>query len=440
MRTLFHTCCSLLAVFILPGLYVHINAQTTWDTPEELQEMITEMKANFPKLKELHQMDKNFEYRRDLARGAYFPIVGANLGYQYMFPVSEFLSPTGEMIPIFPNHNYSAQIYVNHPIWDFGKTKANIDKVDNEQLQLEHNIAFTESNLSYQLANLYYTILFLEKSLAIQDSEMVAAKLAEDLTLKRYKAGDALEVDLLNTRVRIDQISNKRTDIHTGLDKQRGLLSYLSGMDLSEFKIDANMDFPGDDALESLLADTTFERNSDVVSSIDKLLLSKNDLALTSKMGYPTLAFQAAGGMKDGYLPDLEAPKGNVLVGASISFPFFAGFRFRSMTKISTNQVSVAELGVESANAEARKNYDQALQDYISAEEKLQRFTSLIETADKALKITNSRYNNGLITSYELILAQNNLESSKMAKVQMEFQRWMAILEVNRILGTKFWN
>ena len=440
MRKFINSCRNLILIGLIsvciPGLY----AQTSWDTPTALQGMIEQMKSNFPKLKELHQMDQTFEYRRDLARGAYFPIIGASVDYHYMTPVVEFLDFAGNSVPIMPNHAFNAEIYVNHPIWDFGKTKANIDKVDSEREQLAHNIEFTEKNLAYQLASIYYNMLYLEKSLAIQDSEMVAAKVSETITLNRFNAGDALEVDLLNTRVRIDQIQNRITDIKTGLDKQRSIISYMTGEDYSNFSVDLNYVFPGADAILSLQTYTLMENNNEIMASIDKLLIAKQDLELNSKQGYPTLALHASGGMKNGYFPDMNIPKANVLAGVSVSFPFFAGFRFKSMTKIARNQVAVAELAVETANAEAEKNYDQALKDYLSAEEKLQRFTNLIDMAEKALKITNSRYNNGLITSYELILAQNNLESSKMAKVQMEYQRWQAILEMNRVMGTQFWD
>src|SRR5688572_27027591 len=126
-------------IFLLICLYSAGNAQDAWQPPVDLQLMIGQMKENFPKLKELDQLEKNFQFRRNLARGALFPIVGSSLNYQYQVPVNE-ITVGPEEIPVFPNHNYSVQVYVTHPIWDFGKTKANMDKVENEQRQLLHNV------------------------------------------------------------------------------------------------------------------------------------------------------------------------------------------------------------------------------------------------------------------------------------------------------------
>lgn len=427
---------------IVPALFlaaaVPAKAQPVWDAPDALLDIIGQMRSNFPKLKELQQLEQNFGFRRDLARGAYFPIIGADINYQYRAPVPE-LNLLADPIRFLPNHNYSAQIYATHPIWDFGKTRANIAKVNNEEQQLLHMKSFTELNLAYQLTSLYYGILFLEKSLAIQETEMTAARESERITELRFRSGDALELDLFNTRVRIEQIENRITDIRSQIDKQRHLLGYITGSEYSGFTVGTQTAFPGADVFGVGSGDPSFEQNAGVVAAEDKWKLSKNDLDLNAKMGYPTLSFTASGGMMNGFFPDLNEPKANIYTGVGISFPFFAGFRFRSMTKISKNMVAVAELGIESAFAEAEKDYNQALQDLLAAEEKLQRMGSLIETAEKALKVTGSRYNNGLITSYELILAQNNLENARMAQVQLEFQRWQALLEINRVLGTRFW-
>jgi outer membrane protein len=423
---------------LLLSVLIPASAQPAWDAPDDLLEMVEQMRTNFPKLKELNQLEHNFEFRRNLARGALFPIIGAEFDYYYLAPVNEF-SVAGESVKIMANHNYSAQIYATHPIWDFGKTRATIDKVDNEQHQMLHTKEFTELNLAYQLTNIYYGILFLEKSMAIQEAEMEAALESERITALRFKSGEALELDLFNTQVRIEQIKNRKTDIQSQIDKQRKLLRYITGNDYANFTVGVETSFPGADAFGGEMADPAFKGNVDVVNAEDKWRLAKNDLEINSKMAYPTLSLKASGGMKNGFIPDLNTPKANIYAGAGISFPFFAGFRFRSMTRISKNMVVVAELGLESAMAEARKNYEQAVEDLVAAEEKLQRMGSLITTAEKALKITNSRFNNGLITSYEMILAQNNLENARMAQVQLEYQRWQALLEINKVLGTRFW-
>src|SRR6476659_8636541 len=104
----------------------------------ELKSFINQSFSYFPRLKELDQAVKISQQRVDLAALGNKPNIGANLDYNYVWPVPSIDFPTNnggsQKFQFQPNHNINTYIALSTPIYDFGKTKASIDKAK-EDLQ-----------------------------------------------------------------------------------------------------------------------------------------------------------------------------------------------------------------------------------------------------------------------------------------------------------------
>ncbi len=63
----------------------------------------------------------------------------------------------------------------------------------------------------------------------------------------------------------------------------------------------------------------------------------------------------------------------------------------------------------------------------------------LLEQANKALTLAQSRYRNGVITYLDLQNAQTSLLEAQLSRIQYQYQLSLAGLELMHLSGQEFW-
>ena len=108
-----------------------VSAQTT-PAPAQLTELINKAMDNYPKLKEASEYVNLSEAKKDLAYGAYMPVISGDANYRYGKPTPSIRFPIGngvfQEVSFLPANNFDVGLKVQQPIWDFGRTGANVQK------------------------------------------------------------------------------------------------------------------------------------------------------------------------------------------------------------------------------------------------------------------------------------------------------------------------
>ncbi|WP_315818737.1 TolC family protein [Paraflavitalea speifideaquila] len=147
-------------------------------------------------------------------------------------PKVEFETPAGKSSLAFqPYNNYNGAITVKQLIYDFGKTKLQLDRNEATRALNVEGVDNTKNAIAYQVAQIYYNIQFLQKSIQVQQDQINSLKENERLIQAKIKNGDALEYDLLTTQVRTANATNRLNDLQTQLGKQYVLMQWLTNID-----------------------------------------------------------------------------------------------------------------------------------------------------------------------------------------------------------------
>jgi outer membrane protein TolC len=99
------------------------NSQTN----PELKALISQSFTYFPRIQELQKSAEASDMRVDLARSNYYPVINGTGSYSYVNPISQKDFGTG-VLQFQPYNNYNFNVSITQPIWDFGKTNAQIAK------------------------------------------------------------------------------------------------------------------------------------------------------------------------------------------------------------------------------------------------------------------------------------------------------------------------
>src|SRR6516164_2276327 len=144
-------------------------------TNEELKGLINQSFHYFPNIREAENAAASAQQRLDLTQLSNLPTVSGDASYAYVQPKIVLPFPSGpngkiEDFQFAAVHNYGAAVGGTYTLADFGRLKANIEKAKTELQYSNHNIDYNKSMLAFQVATIYYNIIFFKKSIEIQDS------------------------------------------------------------------------------------------------------------------------------------------------------------------------------------------------------------------------------------------------------------------------------
>ncbi len=422
----------LLFLFVQQGM-----AQESPVKDEGLKGLIQQAVTNYPRIKELEAQLKSDAVRGEIIRAGYLPSVNGNLSYQLSAPVpkAEFETPAGKSIIQFsPYSNYNAAINVNQLIYDFGKTKLQLDRNQAEHALNLENLDNSRNAIAYQVAQIYYNIQFTQKAVQVQQDQISSLKENERLIQARIRNGDALEYDLLTTQVRTANSTNRLTDLQSQLEKQYVLMQWLTGTD-AHGKIPASDTYDG---LTLLLDTGDWQSNNPDAKVIQKKLdLYQYDLKSATVNSRPTLSGNASGGYRNGIQPDIDNFRLNGLVGVGLSIPILSTDRPRLRQKLTRVEIETTKLSMQTLGANIQKDLATVQQDYKNLQEKIGNTSVLVQQAEKAYKLAQVRFKEGLITNVELLSTQTNVEDAKLQLVQLQYQSQLDKLESHKVVGTR---
>ncbi len=420
-------------IFTTAGLllaFAFADAQTN----NELKTLIKQSFSYFPRIQELQKASETSELRVGLVRSNYYPVISGSGSYTYVNPLSKIYLNGGEF-RFQPYNNYNFNIAVTQPIWDFGKTNAQIAKAKTELLSATTSIEQAKAQVAAQVATIYYSMVYLKKAIAVEDSILSFLHENKKIVESRINRGDALQIDVTNIQSNIDLEENRKVDFVNSLQKQKALLDYTTGVNTEPTLGD--FDFPS--FTEAPVMDYAKQNNFDLLLANQRTLVSEMDLKYSENSRFPLLTFVGGTGYKNGYQPNIDPLIFNYLFGVNLSVPIYSAGKVNQNIQISRKTVEANQLALKTTENNLRKDLAQVQADLISNEERIKNSEAQVNYAREALALTESRYKQGVATHLDLLNSSSNLQRILLNQIQFQYQLCTARIEQARLLGWKYW-
>lgn len=409
-----------------------------------LSNLVQQSFQSYPKLKEAQALIQAGELRVEVAKTALKPFASADASYRYLNPIAQATLPSPDggfrSVQFIPHNNFDLHGTVGYTLYDFGKTNLGIRRA-NEDVQAGRNaLELNKFNLAYQVAQLYYGIAFLEKSVAVQEDVIKTALAVIQQVGNRVKNGDALELDILTQKVRLETAKNRKVDFENQVMKQKAMLAYLTGVPSEKIKVETvNFDPNAPAATVESLNGKATSNSKELLAANDRLKTAQTDIEIAQKSHLPSIALSGTAGFKNGYVPDVTQLRFNVSAGVGVSIPLYAGKRYDFQIKAAQANLTASKYNLEALNATLRKDIELVLADVKSNQLRLQNIETQLLQADRVLAVSRNRYDNGTITSVELESAQTGIEEARLAQLNFQYQLFMNQLDLRRLTGEEFW-
>ncbi len=419
------------------------NEVLAQSSEQVLSKLINQAIEYSPRVKEQQQLLSTGDYRTKVQETGLKPQVSGDVSYSRVDPIAKATLPVNgepKVIQFQPHNNYNAGVNASYVIYDWGRFKEAVKKTVLEIQQQGGGIEALKHNLSYQVAQLYYSIIYLQKAIVVQQDQLKLVQENGKIIADRIKSGDALDYDAVQVQVRYKNAEIRVIDLQGQLEKQYIFLSSLIGSDARKL-------IPNNAELQFNYSkpDLQSAYNEAIRSNVDlKFLESKEgilaqEVKIASMSSLPTLAANASLGVRNGYLPDISILRPNSLIGVKLSIPIYTGKRGAYNTQIAKINLDAAKQSTESQKNQISRDLENAYNDIKVANQKKELAASNIYQAEYSLKLAKKRLENGVSTPLEIQAAETGLEEAKFNLLQYDYQALLAKLEISRLSGVKFW-
>ncbi|HVZ41221.1 MAG TPA: TolC family protein [Candidatus Kapabacteria bacterium] len=381
--------------------------------------------------------------RTDAAHSALLPYVEVDASYRRVDPTITVDFPvngTVQTFAFFPNNNYEAAVTAQQTLYDFGRTAAREDAAHAAEQSAVDAEEGARKAVGYQTVSSFNMVLLLERNIAVIDEQIAALEENLRLAQQRLEQGTATNFDLLSTQVRLTSVRNQRVDVEGNLVKWRASLRRLVGAPLSApMAVKGGFTTDGSAPDEETLVAAALKARPEYVAAKDAENTARLQVEAARRSDGPALTLSVSGGVKNGFPPDLNAPKLNWAGGVRFSLPLFDGNRTRAAEQEAQANLAGATAAAEEVEGTITMEVQQAAADLQTSSRRLATVDMQVQQAGDALALARTRYTNGVITNLELLNAQAALQEAEFLRVQYQYSVAMSRLALARATGARVW-
>jgi outer membrane protein len=419
---------------------IHDQATTSLSDSLSLKSLIAEVISTHPTIKGAEEALRNADARIGLARTGYYPVVDAGANFSNIGPVTKLDIPSlGGTFQLYPENNYSATINFRQVIYDFGRTKTNVEIENEGKIIGEKALDQVRQKMALATINNFFTLAFLQHAIKIMDEQLVTLqahlKYIETLRL----TGSATDYQVLSTKVKISTAESQKSDLVAALAIQQAYLCSLTGRSNWVPVVKEELNAPAPMTTGDSLLSYAYNNRDEMALNREKAILAGLRYQFTKTLDKPVINFVATGGAKNGYLPDLNQLRANYAVGVGISVPIFDGKK----TKYNLLQ---AESSINSLNFEnegTRRNITSEVkeaEEYVaSAKQKELQNGLQLEQAQEAYSLAETSFKSGVITNLELLDANTTVSQSMLMLLKSRIDYAASIYKLKAALGERLY-
>lgn len=367
-----------------------------------------------PQTREVWANARYQEAQLAISQAAYLPTVNGTLG------VSHSLSDrVGTVSPI---DTKSAALTLSYLIYDFGARSATVENAR----QLLAAAAATQDNMVQTIflaaVQAFYQVQAAQAALAsVKEAERSALESLKAATL-RGKVGSGAPADRLQAQTAYSQASLNRIQAEGSLRSAQGSLANVIGRDanrpiqlIATGTIELPTDFERE--VDALIA-TAREQRPDLLSAEAQIKAAQANVDTVRTSDLPAIVM---GGTATNSRSDVLSQGNTYNLSLNLNVPIYSG-------RAATNRVYAAQAQVETKIAQRDLLQRQVALDVWNAYQNLQTATQslrstadLVNSAEQSERVASARYQAGVGSLLDVLVAQSALASARQQRVQASY-------------------
>jgi outer membrane protein len=370
--------------------------------------------------------------------------VDNNLKLSSQLLPGELLGQPGVLIPVTfgTKFNLAAGLQLNQKIYDPtflpGLKTARIGKV-----QSEYNSQNTKELIAYNISRTYYQTLIIQKQLNTLESILETSKKTLESIELKFQNGLARQLDIDKIKVSYNSTKSQVKQSELNYNQSLNNLKYQIGMNLdknislSDTSLSAENEFTFKGTIENNYIDNRIDYKLQILNI--QLQEANREKSVFDFM--PSLSFYAKYNYQAMRKEFNFFEKGkdwydSYSIGLSLSIPIFDGLRKVNVLQESKLGVEKAEENLKLSEQSIRLEVSNYQIQYNNSVDNLINEKESYLLAKRVYQKTQSEYENGRGSSYDLVQAESSLRESQNNYYNKLLNLYIARIELEKSKGT----
>jgi len=333
---------------------------------------------------------------------------------------------------------YSIDVGASYEIDLFGRVRSAKRSALESYFATEEARKSAQIALVSQVATEYLTQLRLREAKAIANRTLETVQAAHKLIKTSFDAGGASELDLRTAEGQVQAVKVNSAGFLQLLAESENALVQLVGQPLPHDLPPADP-FHQPQVLDDLPVEIPSEvllRRPDILAAEHALKAANADIGIARAAYFPRILLTGYGGTASAKLTDLfSGPSETWGFSPQITVPLFAGGSARANLNAAKLRKRIEIANYEKAIQNGFREVADALATRTILDDKLKAQNLLLEAQQKRFQLTTARYNQGVDSYLDVLLAQQDLYAAQQNLAQFQAARWLNSLALYRSLG-----
>ena len=293
-----------------------------------------------------------------------------------------------------------------------------------------------KTNLIANIANAYYTLLMLDKQLKIVDNMTVLTKDTWDMMKLQKELNNAKETSVQSAEANYYSVLAQAADLKRQIRETENSLSLLLGQPAQTIARGRLEDQSLPTEFSTGVGIQMLNNRPDVHYAEMTLAQCFYDTQAARSKFYPNITISGSGAFTNSSGSGIVNP-GKWLLSAigSLVQPIFQNGQLVAQLKVAKATQEQAYNTWQNAVLSAGSEVSNALVLYNSSDEKSKLEEKQVESLTKNVQYTKDLFNMGSSTYLEVITAQQSLLNAELSKVQDDFYKMQAVVNLYYALG-----
>ena len=293
-------------------------------------------------------------------------------------------------------------------------------------------------SLVAEVATEYLTQLRLREAKAVANQTLAAVKSSYDLIKQKFDVGAASELDLRTAEGQVQTVRVNSAAFLQQLAESENALVILVGQPLPN-DLPSGIAFQKQQLLEDLppgVPSEMLQRRPDILAVEHTLKAANADIGAARAAFFPRIILTGAGGTASAKLTDLfTGPSATWSFAPQITIPIFDVGSTRGKLAVSKIGREIEINNYEKAIQNAFREVANALATRSILDEKLKAQELLVNAEQKRFDLTTARYNQGVDSYVDVLLAQQDLYAAQQNLLAFQAARLINAITLYRSLG-----
>jgi NodT family efflux transporter outer membrane factor (OMF) lipoprotein len=287
-----------------------------------------------------------------------------------------------------------------------------------------------------ELAVNYFVLRGLDAQRQLLDFTITAFERAVELTINRYNAGVASQIEVLQARTQLETTRAQAIEIGVQRAQFEHAIAILLGKPPADFSLPPSPITVRPPAIPIGLPSELLERRPDIASAERRMAAANAQIGIAQAAFYPTVTLQSIVGLESSNLTNLFSwPSALWSLGASVVGIVFDGGRRQAVTE----QAQAAYDATVALYRQTVLTAFQSVEDTLSTlrilEETAVQQARAVQTAEAALLLAINRYKGGLTTYLEVVVVQSAALTAERVALDLLTRRMTATVLLIKALG-----